>query len=153
MKKFSINFATKWICLALSIISTPTFADTPNKALLPEELNVYYDANTGISRKAFKGGAEKLVPTSNDFKEAPGCYVACYSKNAEDSAFSVGDKVYLMGQIRVQGHYVNNLCIPKGYESKDVRTSSEFKDKCAEVFPERCTNKTCWAGSETAYWF
>ncbi len=126
----------------------------PNKGMLPEEFKVYYSEKTGISQKSFKGASEKVIPTKNDFTEVPGCYITCYTKDAKKGIYSVGDNTYLIGQIRVAGHYYGGNCLPKGFENKDVRTAKEFKEMCEKDFPEKCEKESCTAGSNyTAQWF
>lgn len=133
-----------------SATAAPT---SPMQEILPEQFKVYYNQNLGIARKAFNTSAEKIIPTNNEFTEAAGCYLSCYSKNAKDAIYPVDTHVYLMGQIRVQGHYHNGLCLPKGFENQDIRAAKEFKAKCEEAFPERCEKESCWASGNTGNWF
>lgn len=126
----------------------------PNKGMLPEEFKVYYSEKVGLSKKSFKGASEKIIPTKNDFTEVPGCYITCYTKDAKKGVYSVGDNTYLIGQIRVSGHYYGGNCLPKGFENKDVRTAKEFKEMCEKDFPEQCEKESCTAGNNhTAQWF
>lgn len=126
----------------------------PNKGMLPEEFKVYYNEKVGLSTKAFKGGAEKVIPTKNDFTEVPGCYITCYTKDAKKGLYNVGDNHYIIGQIRVSGHYYGGNCLPKGFENKDVRTAKEFKEMCEKDFPEHCEKESCTVGNNhTAQWF
>lgn len=156
MNKFSLGFFIAWIIIAFgsTLNANEKLQEViPNKDLLPEEFKVYYKKNVGLSKTNFKGSSEKLIPTSNLFEGSPGCYIACYSKNKLEAAYHLLDKVYLMGQIRVQGNYMDGLCIPKGYEDKDMRTAKEFKDKCELEFPAKCKQGSCWASGKTADWF
>lgn len=126
----------------------------PNKGMLPEEFKVYYSDKVGVSKKAFKGGSEKIIPVKNDFTEVPGCYISCYSSDPKKGVYSVGDNTYLIGQIRVSGHYYGGNCLPKGFENKDVRKAKEFKEMCEKDFPEKCDKLSCTVGSNnTAQWF
>lgn len=59
------------------------------------------------------------VPTVNDFTGIPGCYVAAYSREQTNSVYSVGDRIYVMGQVRVPGRHEGRICQPKGYEGQD----------------------------------
>ncbi|MFI4938329.1 MAG: hypothetical protein ACHQJ6_07470 [Candidatus Berkiellales bacterium] len=141
----------------LALILLPSFVLAkgyqPNQTILPEEFKIYYKEDLGVSSRNFKGATAKLVPTSNNYEGVPGCYIACYAKNPVEGVYSIGDVAYLMGQIRVQGIYHQSLCIPKGYENKDIRTAKEFKQQCAAEFPKQCKNNRCWVGAETANWF
>lgn len=138
----------------LCLMGTNVMAELPtNQTILPDQIKVYYNPNIGVSQKAYKGGTEKIIPTLNDFKETPGCYLSCFSRSSKDAIYPVDTNVYLMGQIRVQGHYTNGLCLPKGFESQDIRAAKEFKQKCEDAFPERCEKESCWASGRTGGWF
>lgn len=126
----------------------------PNKGMLPEEFKVYYSDSVGISKTSFKGSSEKVIPTINEFTEVPGCYISCYTKDAKKGLYNIGDNNYLIGQIRVSGHYYGGNCLPKGFENKDVRSAKEFKEMCEKNFPEKCEKESCGVGaSHTAQWF
>lgn len=139
--------------LVSSLFAAAVQAETPNQTILPDDMKVYYNSEMGLSTKSFQGGKEKNIPTSNEFKDVPGCYVACLSNDAKNGAYPMGEKAYVAGQIRVKGRYADGYCIPAGFEDKDARTSKEFKDKCQEAFPERCSNGTCFVGTNTSAWF
>lgn len=126
----------------------------PNKGMLPEEFKVYYSDSVGISKTAFKGSSEKVIPTVNEFTEVPGCYISCFTKDPKKGIYSIGDNHYLIGQIRVSGHYYGGNCLPKGFENKDVRTATEFKEMCEKNFPEKCEKASCGVVADyTAQWF
>lgn len=154
MIKFSLGKCLKGALLVAAVFPfLSTANEQSTKKLLPEEFQVYYNKNMGISTTAFKGGQAKTIPTSNTYEGAPGCYIACHGKNQHDGVYPVSDNTYMMGQIRVQGHYANGYCIPKGYESKDIRQAKEFKEKCALEFPEQCKDSSCSISGQTAGWF
>lgn len=126
----------------------------PNKGMLPEEFKVYYNDKVGISKTSFKGANEKVIPVKNDFTEVPGCYISCYTNDPKKGVYNVGDNHYLIGQIRVSGHYYGGNCLPKGFENKDIRGAKEFKEMCEKDFPEKCEKQSCTVGSNgTAQWF
>jgi hypothetical protein len=149
MKKYSIT----GIVLSSLLVSFATIAETPNQTILPDDMKVYYNSKQGLTLKSVSGSAEKNIPTSNEFKDMPGCYLACISKTAKHGIFPIGENAYLTGQIRVKGRYMDGYCVPTGYENKDARTSKEFKDKCQEAFPERCGDGSCFVGNNTSAWF
>ena len=126
---------------------------SPNKTILPEEFKVYYKAGLGISRKSFKTGQEKTIPNKNNFTAAPGCYVACYSSQAKNGVLVTDDKYHLVGQVRFEGRYTNGICVPKGYEQKDIRAAKELKVKCEESFPDKCEKRSCQVHGLTSQWF
>ncbi|MEH1800134.1 MAG: hypothetical protein V7L13_13395 [Nostoc sp.] len=89
------------------------------------------------------------IPTVNDFIGSPGCYIAAYSHQKEMSASSVGGDIYVMGQVRVPGHYEGRICQPKGYEGQDISSLDYFKELFDQKLPKVCINKSCWAGGDT----
>src|SRR5437868_5802912 len=128
----------KWNILILALLPVGAFAVSPTKAVLPDDLKMYYSNKAGLSKTNFKGATEKTIPTNNEYTDNPGCYVSCQSKNSKEGIYHVSDNVYMMGQIRVAGHFMNGLCVPKGYESKDLRRSKEFREQCEKSFPTSC---------------
>lgn len=157
MKKDHCSKGSKGaLLLIMALLPTYVFADIsiPNKTLLPDEFKVYYNKKVGrLSRAPFKGGKETVIPTNNEYKDAPGCYISCHAKNAQEAAYPISDKIYVMGQVRVEGRYRDGLCLPKGYENKDVRSAKALKEKCEQSFPTKCENNSCWADSHTSNWF
>lgn len=57
-----------------------------------------------------------------------------------------------MGQVRVKGKYSKRVCLPHGYESKDISALQKFKSLCNANIP-KCKEKGCWAGGDTGGWF
>lgn len=133
--------------------STDSAKLKPVKGMLPDEFKVYHSEKVGLSTKPFKGGQEKIIPTNNEYREQPGCYLACYSKNPKEAAYHVIDDTYMMGQIRVKGRYTNGMCVPTGYESKDARHSKDLMEQCEKAFPDKCTGASCWIETRTGNWF
>jgi hypothetical protein len=99
------------------------------------------------------GAIEKILPTVNLFKGKPGCYVACYSHQVNQSVYPVSKDIFVMGQVRVEGHYDNRICKPKGYEDKDISAENAFKQLCEDNLKQQCTQLSCWAGGDTGGWF
>ena len=132
-------------------ISTEQAPD-PNRALLPATFKVYIEADVGVVNVPYPGLEERLLPTVNDFVGYPGCYVAAYSHRVDNSAYSVGEDIYVMGQVRVPGRYQGRICQPQGYEGVDISAQSEFGELFAEKLPVTCS-AGCWAGGDTGGWF
>lgn len=154
MKKYSFLPGVKGILLTAALLPACVLAVSPNKTVLPDDFKVYYSKKLGVANKPFKGGKEFTIPTNNEYKDAPGCYVTCLSNQAKEDAIPVpGTKTYLIGQVRVEGRYRDGLCIPKGYESKDARKSTEIKEKCEQSFPTKCEEKSCAINTNTSMWF
>ncbi|WP_445632592.1 hypothetical protein NSTC745_04140 [Nostoc sp. DSM 114161] len=112
--------------------------DVPQSYVIP-----LLDPNQSILPNNF------YLPTVNDFTGSPGCYIAAYSHQREMSARSVGGDIYVMGQVRVPGHYEGRICQPKGYEGKDISSLDYFKELFDQKLPKVCINKSCWAGGDT----
>ncbi len=137
----------------LLVVSSPLFADVagPNQILLPEAFPVYTDGVTVINH-AEQGFTEKLLPTINLYKGNPGCYIACYSRQRENAIYSVGDNIYVLGQVRIAGKYNVRVCEPTNYAGKDISGDATFKAICTEKI-EACKGANCWAGGDTGGWF
>jgi hypothetical protein len=151
MRTYSLSIGFLLIASFLSPLAMAT--EIPTSTVLPEEFKVYYKENVGISRKAFKGSTEKTIPTKNEFKENPGCYLSCVSKDQKEGQYVFWDNQYIVGQVRVKGNYANGMCLPSGFENKDIRQAKELKAKCEETFPEKCTQGSCGVNGYTANWF
>ena len=137
----------------LFIVSTSTIAEVadPTQALLPETLIVYTDGATVINHPSM-GFTEKSLPIINLYKGTPGCYIACYSHQKDNAAYSVGENTYVMGQVRIAGRYNARICEPINFEGKDISGDVIFKTMCKEKITS-CGNGQCWAGGDTGGWF
>lgn len=124
----------------------------PNRSILPANFKVYVKDNTVVNQP-YEGFEEKILPTVNEFTGEPGCYVACYSHQEEGSIYSVGDGIYVMGQVRVPGSYVGRICRPQGYESADISAETQFKELCVRNLPNVCKGNSYWVGGDTGGWF
>lgn len=122
-----------------------------DKELLPENYVVYTDGKSMVVNQKYPGLKKVILPTKNIFKGAPGCYVACYSRDKKGSIYPVGGGIYVMGQIRVPGEYRNNICRPKNYETADISALDYFKSMCNEHIKNCVTKTSCWTGGST-YW-
>lgn len=129
----------------------------PDDMRLPDDIKVYYSKKVGLTHKNFKGAKADVLPVNNDYKDAPGCYIACYSNHHEKAtkygAYPIEGKTFVMGQVRVKGRYHNGVCVPTGYESKSIQKSKEMKETCEKSFPSMCENGTCFANGQTSHWF
>ena len=102
--------------------------------LLPEDFVVY----------------GRILPTYNDYMGADGGYVAIYTHNASQGVYSVGGGIYVVGQIRVQGHYDGRIFIPKGYKRGDNITQDP---EILAIGAKYRDMKGCWIGGDTGGWF
>ena len=133
--------------------STPNRQEpAPNRLLLPNDFKVYFREDFGVVNVPYPSLEERMLLTVNDFMGTPGCYVAAYSHQAENSAYSVSENIYVMGQVRVPGRYQGRICQPQGYEDIDISVQPEFGELFAEKLPLACQTG-CWAGGDTGGWF
>lgn len=135
------------------IFSTTTMAEllTPTQTLLPEPYAVFTDGATVLNHPQ-PGFTEVSLPTVNLYKGTPGCYIACYSHQKDNSVYPVGDNIYVMGQVRVAGKYAARVCEPTNFAGKDISANDTFKAICSEKI-ETCKAAHCWAGGDTGGWF
>lgn len=139
-----------FLILCLVFCAAAFAEEITNETLLPEILTVYYHPEQGISTTAFKEAQAKKVFTNNHYKDIPGCYVLCLSKNKKRAAYEIEPETYLMGQIRVPGSYADGVCVAKDHEEVSIAESTIFKEKCEAAFPERCEKQSCWASPRSA---
>lgn len=151
-------------CCLLSLVPISVFAQTSvpastgmqslesqaTQTMLPDDFSIY-TKDTIVINHPESGFEKKVLPTNNDYKNNPGCYIACYSRDKSNGIYSVGDNIYVHGQVRVAGTYKGRMCVPTGYETKDISTEDSFKVQCAKI--STCSNNQCWAGGDTGGWF
>lgn len=121
-----------------------------NQVLLPSPFPVYVDGTTVVNHPV-TGFKKKNLPTNNDYKGNPGCYIACYSHKKKHAIYAAGQDIYVMGQIRVPGKYEGRTCIPKHFKEKDIGGEKQLKRLCKKKI--KSCGKRCWAGGDTGGWF
>lgn len=119
--------------------------------MLPEDFKVYVGADGSVINSSALGYEERILPIINEYMGDGGGYIACYSHNKAGSIYSVGDGIYVMGQIRLQGQYMGRIFHPQGYKNQDISAAQELKDLCNQIF-SACKGE-CWAGGDTGGWF
>lgn len=117
--------------------------------LLPRKFKVYVKENSVISHPQ-PGFKKTTLPTINLYKGNDGGYVAFYSSNLKIGIYSVGDGIYVIGQIRLQGKYNGRIFMPKGCEGKDLNTVQWIKDLGKQHFK---SEDDIGAGGDTGGWF
>ncbi|RUR12626.1 hypothetical protein [Legionella sp. km772] len=136
---------------ACSFATLPTAPlPTSDTELLPSPYPVYVIPNQAVINHPVAGASKSSLPTDNSYTDSPGCYIACYSHNP--GVYAVGPSIYVMGQIRVKGSYVNRICQPAGFLNQDISKAFSFKQLCSEKI-STCTPNNCWAGGDTGGWF
>jgi hypothetical protein len=119
--------------------------------LLPENFAVYVLGN-GVVNWPAPGSRPTTLTTRNLYRGPRGGYIACYSHNAAGSAYGVGGKIYVMGQVRLRGDYDGRIFQPDGYRGADIGAAPHFKQVCGEALAA-CRAGDCWAGGDTGGWF
>jgi len=138
-----------------------------NARVLPSNFIIYTNGTSGSLNQVDGSFKKTILPTTqhrpsghasgnffshNDYTQNPGCYVACYTQNPDKAIYSVANGIYIIGQIRVAGIYVQRNCVPLGMARQDLSQNAAFKTLCEKKFPEACPEGRCWAGGETGGW-
>jgi len=155
MKK-SLTFLVLFIIFFGSIYHAQAqgTAVDPEKDLLPENFKVYVlPDGTLINNDADPRAKQSVLPTINAYTDVPGCYLVCYSRNAQEPAYKVGRTIFAIGQVRVAGKYLGKRCLPKGFENVDISSHKHFKELCSKAFPSSCANNNCWTAGDTGSWW
>ena len=118
--------------------------------LLPENFQVYVRGESVINWPA-PGYEERVLPTVNLYMGKDGGYIAVYCRDEGRGIYSVGDGIYVIGQIRLQGKYIRRIFMPRGYEGRNLSAVQEVKDLCNQAFPS--AKGGSWAGGDTGGWF
>ncbi|MBU6383451.1 MAG: hypothetical protein KGQ49_05405 [Verrucomicrobia bacterium] len=119
--------------------------------LLPADFHVYAGRGVVVNHPGI-GLEEKTLPTINHYKGKNGGYVAIYTGNAEKGVYGVGGGIYVVGQVRVPGHYEGRYFIPAGYNSDDnINHDPEILKICEQYFPDM--KGEMWIGGDTGGWF
>jgi len=145
MKKIVLNLGL------FSILSVSMNAqDIPYT--LPENFAVYTDGETLLNWQPSPQYEEINLPTFNFYQGDNGGYLAIYTRDEEPSVYSVGDGIYVMGQIRLEGHYEGRIFIPKGFNvGDDITQEKELLEICELYFPHM--KGRMWVGADTGGWF
>ncbi len=102
-------------------------------------------------RVAWKGGV--ILPTYNDYFGNDGGYIAVYTRETENVAYSVGGGINVVAQVRVKGHYSGRIFIPEGYYPGDnITRDPQLLAICRKYLPE-WEDKDIWVGGDTGGWF
>lgn len=120
--------------------------------LLPEDFAIYTDGETILNWQPSHRYEENFLPTFNYYLGNNGGYVAICTRNPDMGIYSVGDGIYVMGQIRVEGQYEGRLFVPKGFNANDdITQDKELLEICEIYFPHM--KDQMWVGGDTGGWF
>lgn len=123
-----------------------------NSYFLPEDFIVYTDGTMVLNWQPSENFEKRHLPTFNFYEGKDGGYVAIYTRNTDAGVYGVGGGIYVMGQIRVQGHYHGRIFIPQGYKPGDnITQDSKILDLCNHYFPHMAGSM--WLGGDTGGWF
>ncbi len=90
----------------------------------------------------------RAVPFFNFYTGDDGGYIAVYTRDSENTAYSVGDGINVAGLIRVRGRYEGRIFIPLGYPPCDDETRNPFLLRlCDTFFPAH--KGRMWTGGDT----
>lgn len=124
--------------------------ETPIYNLIHQDFKVYVSPSGQVSKVPMPDWQKRVLPTVNDYTGGDGGYIAAYSRNGDKAVYSVGDGIFVVGQIRLQGQYVGGIFVPQGYEGVDISADPTLKSLCDKTFPD---SAPCWAGGDTGGWF
>jgi hypothetical protein len=134
-----VFFPLSYICVALGLVVG--FADFSQLKNASQKVDI-------VPNEHFLGQPfPRNMPTRIQYTGVDGCYIAVYSHDRYRSAYSVGNNIYVVGSIRVQGYYQGTVCQPKGYEGRDISTSLDMQAMTNRYFPGR--KGGTWPGGYT----
>jgi hypothetical protein len=96
------------------------------------------------------------LPVYDDYKGTDGGYVALYTRDPRIGVYSVGKEggstIYVMGKVRLQGYYNNNLFIPTGGDlvyrpGEDFTRDATLLNTCKKYFPY--AQNDFWLGGDS----
>jgi hypothetical protein len=135
--------------IALGLFQTTVCADTT--VLLPHNFRVFV-GNHGVINHPVRGSERRILPTINHYAGKDGGYVALYSRNPNGAVYSIGNGIYVVGQIRVKGSYLGRIFYPEGYaKGDDITRDPKILKLCDQYFPE--FKGEVWIGGDTGGWF
>ena len=136
--------------ILLVLINFDVIAKETEKNLLDKKFTVYVPADESyVVNWPAPDTTQRTLPTIIQYQGQDGCYIACYSRKSNNSVYTVGDGIYVMGLIRVQGNYSDRNCIPTGFEEKNISVQNYFVGVCETHLPKSCGDSICWAGPDT----
>ncbi len=141
------------VLLALATAAAPAPSPAPSgpeAQLLPADFRVFA-ADDAVVNHPVDGFGARVLPTVNDFRGAPGCYVACYSHDSTHASYGVGGGIYVLGQVRVAGRYDGRVCRPTAFGHADISRAPAIAALCSKAVPA-CQGH-CWGGGDTGGWF
>lgn len=119
--------------------------------LLPEDFVVYVLGEGIVVGGYFPEAEPRILPTYNHYQGIDGGYVAIYTHDETQGVYSVGEGIYVVGQLRVPGQYVGRIFVPTGYTyGDDITQDPEILSICHSYFPG--LEGRIWIGGDTGGW-
>jgi hypothetical protein len=144
-------YSTHLLALSLLLALYGCLSYAFNVEYLPRKFKVYRNEEGIVQQKPEAGFIAKIIPNINLFRNAPGCYLACYSTDVHKGVYPVSSDAYLVGQIRVEGQYQGKVCYPKDITQPFFSDEKSLTELCSKSF--KCIGNSCWAGGTTGQWF
>ena len=119
-------YATHVLALSLLLALYACLSHAFNVEYLPRRFKVYRNEAGVVQQKPEAGFVAKIIPNINLFRNAPGCYLACYSSDPNKGVYPVSSDAYLVGQIRVEGEYRGKVCYPKDIDQPIFSTEKSL---------------------------
>lgn len=136
---------------SISLDSVQKFQAYKQAYFLPHDFKVYTHGKHILNWNP-GGWTEHTLPTYDDYLGEDGGYVALYTRDQQAGLYSVGGGIYVMGQVRVKGHYHGRIFIPEGYRPGDnITRDPQLLETCKKYFPEM--RNDFWVGGDTGGWF
>lgn len=129
------------ILLGLILLSSTVGA---TEYFLPEDFVIYTDGNMTLDWQPDLSFVERQLPTFNHYEGEDGGYIAIYTNNEDAGVYSVGDGIYVVGQIRLEGHYEERIFVP-------IMQTSQLLAVCNLYFSNEIDQ--IWFGGDTGGWF
>lgn len=136
----------------LSVKQHDHYDSKPESRPLPEDFTVYTNGQSVVDH-AYAGPDFKAcsLPTVNHYTGSNGGYVALYSHEEKGSAYSIGNGIYVMGQVRIPGQYKGRIFVPEGYQLGDnITKEGKILEICKQYFPDL---EDFWIGGDTGGWY
>ncbi|MCP4520484.1 MAG: hypothetical protein GY827_02115 [Cytophagales bacterium] len=156
------NFFASILLLSLGLVSfapdpintsgttTQNNSQTTDVYMLPKNYKVYVQGTTVVNQY-YKGFEKRILPTYNHYTGLDGGYVALYTRKKEDSVYSIGGGIHVVGQVRVKGKYIGSIFYPEGYKKgDDITQDKKILAICYQYFPQHKGH--IWIGGGTGGW-
>jgi len=150
----AIDFSDDLVAYVSLPISTDSEESLVEHPFLNENFSVYVKDSvvTNNPMSQTMGFNATTLPTKNHYTGPNGGYVAIYTRNAENGIYTVGNGIYVIGQLRVEGKYEGRIFVPEGYQlGDDITQDQEILTICDKYFPHM--SGKMWIGGDTGGWY